>query len=90
LRPPAALGRSPIAAAPTAVDIDNFEAGMDVVPLLTLAAILFIKEAGLPVPVPGDLLVVGAGVSTSGRSDAIAWLVAVLTAGYAGGAFSSC
>jgi membrane protein DedA with SNARE-associated domain len=58
---------------------------MDVVALLTFAAILFIKEAGLPLPVPGDLLVVGAGVSTSGRSDAIAWLAAVLIAGYAGG-----
>jgi membrane protein DedA with SNARE-associated domain len=46
---------------------------------------LFIKEAGVPVPVPGDLLVVGAGASTSGRPEALAWLAAILLAGYAGG-----
>jgi hypothetical protein len=34
---------------------------MDVAPLLGLAGLLFLKEAGLPLPVPGDLLVLGAG-----------------------------
>jgi membrane protein DedA with SNARE-associated domain len=58
---------------------------MEIVPLVTLAALLFVKEAGVPVPVPGDLLVVGAGVSTSGRTEALAWLAAILVAGYAGG-----
>ena len=58
---------------------------MEFVPLVTLAALLFVKEAGVPVPVPGDLLVVGAGVSTTGRPEALAWLAAILLAGYAGG-----
>jgi membrane protein DedA with SNARE-associated domain len=58
---------------------------MDIVPIVTVAALLFVKEAGVPVPVPGDLLVVGAGVSTSGRPEAVAWLAAILVAGYLGG-----
>ena len=58
---------------------------MELVPLATLSVLLFVKEAGVPVPVPGDLLVVGAGVSTSGRTEALAWLGAILIAGYAGG-----
>ena len=39
---------------------------MDPVALLGLVGLLFIKEAGLPVPVPGDLLVLGAGVAAAG------------------------
>lgn len=58
---------------------------MDIVPLLTLSFLLFAKEAGVPIPVPGDLLVVGAGVSTSGRPEGLAWLAAILLAGYLGG-----
>ena len=58
---------------------------MELVPIATLAALLFVKEVGVPVPVPGDLLVVGAGVSTSGRTEALAWLAAILLAGFAGG-----
>lgn len=64
---------------------DPRKAGMDIVPLLTLSGLLFAKEAGVPIPVPGDLLVVGAGVSTSGRPEALAWLAAILLAGYLGG-----
>lgn len=38
---------------------------MDLPGLLFVAAVLAIKEAGLPIPVPGDLLVIGAGVATA-------------------------
>lgn len=38
---------------------------MDLTALLALAAVLAVKEAGLPIPVPGDLLVIGAGVAAS-------------------------
>jgi membrane protein DedA with SNARE-associated domain len=38
---------------------------MDLPALFLLAAILAIKEAGLPIPVPGDLLVIGAGVTAT-------------------------
>jgi membrane protein DedA with SNARE-associated domain len=59
---------------------------MDAVALLGLAAILFIKEAGVPVPVPGDLLVLGAGVTADGDvAIAVAALIVILLAGYAGG-----
>jgi len=59
---------------------------MDPFALLGLVALLFVKEAGLPVPVPGDLLVLGAGVAAAGDPAAgVITLVAVLVAGYAGG-----
>ncbi len=59
---------------------------MDTFALLGLAALLFVKEAGLPVPVPGDLLVVAAGIAAHGPG-VPAWLtlVAILAAGYLGG-----
>ena len=60
---------------------------MDPGPLLALAALLFVKEAGLPVPVPGDLLVLGAGVAAALRPvEAPLILAVILAAGYAGGA----
>jgi membrane-associated protein len=58
---------------------------MDIAPLAFLSALILVKEAGIPIPVPGDLLVIGAGVSTSGRPEALVWLAAILLAGYAGG-----
>ena len=59
---------------------------MDVVAAAALLGLLLVKEAGLPVPVPGDLLVIGAGVSAAGAgAGAIALLVAILLAGYVGG-----
>jgi membrane protein DedA with SNARE-associated domain len=59
---------------------------MDPLALAGLAALLFAKEAGLPVPVPGDLLVVTAGIAAVGPG-VPAWLVlgVILAAGYAGG-----
>jgi membrane protein DedA with SNARE-associated domain len=58
---------------------------MDAAPLATLAGLLLLKEAGLPIPVPGDILVLGAGAATSGRPEAAVWLLAILGAGYVGG-----
>jgi membrane protein DedA with SNARE-associated domain len=58
---------------------------VDVVALATLSGLILIKEMGVPVPVPGDLLVLGAGAATSGRPEAVIWLLAILLAGYAGG-----
>lgn len=60
---------------------------MDVVAALGLAALLFVKETGVPIPVPGDLLVLGAGVATAGDpAAALTTLLIILVAGYAGGA----
>jgi membrane-associated protein len=59
---------------------------MDVVAIAGLAGLLFVKEAGVPVPIPGDLLVLGAGVAAAADpSSGLATLVAILVAGYAGG-----
>jgi len=59
---------------------------VDTYAALGLAALLFVKEVGVPIPVPGDLLVLGAGVATAGDPPAaVALLAIVLFAGYAGG-----
>jgi membrane protein DedA with SNARE-associated domain len=59
---------------------------VDLVAVLGLAALLFVKEAGVPVPVPGDLLVLGAGVAAAtDPPSGLAALAAILVAGYAGG-----
>lgn len=39
---------------------------MDLVAAHGLAALLLVKEAGVPISIPGDLLVIGAGVATAG------------------------
>ena len=59
---------------------------MELAGALGLVAVLFVKEAGVPIPVPGDLLVLGAGVATAGNpAVAVAVLIAILIAGYLGG-----
>ena len=59
---------------------------MDATALAGIVALLLIKEAGVPIPVPGDLVVIAAGatVAASGPPAAIA-LLAILAAGFAGG-----
>lgn len=59
---------------------------MELGPLLGLMGLLFVKEAGLPIPIPGDLVVLGAGVAaaSNGASAPLA-LAAILLAGFAGG-----
>lgn len=59
---------------------------MEPVALVGIVVLLFIKEAGVPIPVPGDLVVVGTGAALA--ADAPGALVAlglILVAGYVGG-----
>lgn len=59
---------------------------MDVAPVVGLVGLLFVKEVGVPIPVPGDLLVLGAGVAASGSGPAAPLeLAAILAAGFLGG-----
>ena len=59
---------------------------VDLLAALGLAGLLLVKEAGVPIPIPGDLLVIGAGVATAGDPiAALGVLLAVLVAGYVGG-----
>jgi membrane protein DedA with SNARE-associated domain len=61
---------------------------MDLLPALGLLGLLLVKEAGVPIPVPGDLLVIGAGVAAGAAGvgvPALVLLVAILAAGYVGG-----
>jgi membrane-associated protein len=59
---------------------------MDVAPVVGLVGLLFVKEVGVPIPVPGDLLVLGAGVAASGSGLAAPLeLMAILAAGFLGG-----
>ena len=56
--------------------------------ILVVAALLLVKESGLPVPVPGDLLVIGAGVAAAAAtaSSPLAGVAIVVLATIAGGA----
>ena len=61
---------------------------MDPLPVVGLVGLLFVKEAGVPVPIPGDLLVLGAGVAAAGAGAGLSGpveLAAILLAGFAGG-----
>lgn len=59
---------------------------MDALAIAGLAAILLVKEAGVPIPVPGDLIVIGAGVTLAGDpSLAVTVLFVILAVGYIGG-----
>jgi membrane protein DedA with SNARE-associated domain len=53
---------------------------MDLPALLVLAAILAVKETGVPIPVPGDLLVIGAGVASTRSGLPVPAVVVVLVA----------
>lgn len=54
--------------------------------LATVALLLFVKEAGVPVPVPGDLLVIGAGVAAAtGPQSPLVALAMIVVATIAGG-----
>ena len=55
--------------------------------LLAILGLILVKEAGIPVPIPGDLIVIGAGVAASqGRADAPTTLVGIVLASIVGGA----
>jgi membrane protein DedA with SNARE-associated domain len=54
--------------------------------LLAIVGLIVIKEAGLPIPVPGDLVVIGAGVAAGrGDLDPVVALVAIVVASIVGG-----
>jgi len=54
--------------------------------LIAIVGLILIKEAGLPVPVPGDLIVIGAGVAASrGQLDPLATVVLIVLASIGGG-----
>lgn len=58
----------------------------DPLPLIGLFGLILVKEIGVPVPVPGDLVVVGAGVAAArGDLDPIVALLALVVASLAGG-----
>lgn len=54
--------------------------------LVAVVGLILIKEAGLPIPVPGDLIVIGAGVAAGrGDMDPGVALVALIVASIVGG-----
>jgi membrane protein DedA with SNARE-associated domain len=54
--------------------------------VLAVAGLILVKEAGVPVPVPGDLVVIGAGVAAGrGDLDPVVALVAIVVASILGG-----
>jgi membrane-associated protein len=54
--------------------------------LAVVVGLLLVKEAGVPVPVPGDLLVIGLGVGAAqGQFDPVVAIVAVVVASIIGG-----
>ena len=54
---------------------------MDPIAIAGLAGLLFVKEAGVPVPVPGDLLVLGAGVAAAADPPSAVVILAALPRG---------
>jgi len=58
----------------------------ELAPILAIAGLILVKEAGVPIPVPGDLVVIGAGVAANrGGLDPLAALFAIVVASIAGG-----
>ena len=58
----------------------------DATPILAIAGLILVKESGVPVPVPGDLVVLGAGVAASqGQLDPVVGLAALILASVLGG-----
>ena len=58
----------------------------ELAPLVAVAGLILVKEAGLPIPVPGDLIVIGAGVAAArGELDTPTALLAIIVASIVGG-----
>ena len=65
----------------TAVD----SAAMEIAAVAGLMGFILVKEIGIPLPVPGDLVIIGAGAYTASNLPAAGVaLVAILVAGYVG------
>jgi membrane protein DedA with SNARE-associated domain len=61
--------------------------GFEPAALLAIVGLILVKEAGVPVPVPGDLIVIGAGVAAGrGDLDPLVALLAIVAASILGGA----
>jgi membrane protein DedA with SNARE-associated domain len=59
---------------------------MEPTALLAIVGLILIKEAGVPIPVPGDLVVIGAGVAAGrGDLDPVLGLIAIIVASIVGG-----
>lgn len=59
---------------------------VDPLAIVFLAAVLLVKEAGVPIPAPGDLLVLGAGVAAAAAGPVgLVVLIPILVAGFVGG-----
>lgn len=60
--------------------------GLEPTALLAIVGLILIKEAGVPIPVPGDLVVIGAGVAAGrGDLDPLVALATIVLASIAGG-----
>ena len=60
--------------------------GFEPAALLAIVGLILVKEAGVPIPVPGDLVVIGAGVAAGrGDLDPVVALLAIVIASIAGG-----
>jgi membrane protein DedA with SNARE-associated domain len=58
----------------------------ELAPILAIAGLILIKEAGVPIPVPGDLVVIGAGAAAGrGDIDPVVALIVIVTASIIGG-----
>lgn len=61
-------------------------AGLESAALLAILGLILVKEAGVPVPVPGDLVVIGAGVAAGrGELEPATAVVGIVVASIAGG-----
>jgi membrane protein DedA with SNARE-associated domain len=60
--------------------------GPELTALVAIIGLILVKEAGVPIPVPGDLVVIGAGVAAGrGDLDPGLALIAIVIASIAGG-----
>lgn len=60
--------------------------GAEPAALLAILGLILVKEAGVPIPVPGDLVVIGAGVAAGrGDLDPRVTLIAIVLASIVGG-----
>lgn len=60
--------------------------GLESTALLAILGLILVKEAGVPIPVPGDLVVIGAGVAAGrGDLDPGVALLAIVAASIVGG-----
>lgn len=58
---------------------------MDILAIAGLAGFILVKETGVPLPVPGDLVIIGAGATLAGDLPGAALVLAiVLVAGFVG------